>query len=270
MQLFVVNVGVNVADASRRGLRSPVFQDGTFEFVPIKEHRDFADVEAIPTYGQLRTCTGRAESLSEYLPEGVVQYRVHVDPEFNSFTYGDILSPRAANLRDVTEGDHLWFLARLWNHDGTRWTQGSDFYFIGVFEVERNILIEALTEPERVPSEVRHRIRANAHYKRWVDGGDRSAFRVMTGRPAGCARFRRALRVTRDIAAHLFGGEYNPEEDAFLVGDRMLRNVNGRARRFRTFGSATRSVRPFLNSCVEWHQPHLAALAALASAHARG
>lgn len=270
MQLFAINVGVNMADASRRGLRSPIFPDGTFEFVPIKEHRDFANVEGIPRYCQLPTCTGRAASLSAYLPSGIIRYRVHVDPEFNTFTYGDILSPRAANLRDVLEGDHVWFLARLWNHDGTGWTQGSDFYFIGMFEVSGNILIEAVTEPEHVPSSIRQRIQANAHYKRWVGGGDRRAFRVITGHPAGSFRFHRALRVTRDIAAHLFAGTYDPDEDVFRVGDRILMNLNGRPRRFQAFGSATRTVQAFLNSCVEWHEPHLTALADLASVHARG
>ena len=268
MRLFVVNVGVNMADASRRGLRSPVFPDGTFEFVPIKEHRDIANFAGIPRYCDLPTYTRRADSLAAYVPKGVALYRAHFDPEFSTFTYGDIVSPRAANLRDVTEGDVVWFLARLWNHDGAGWAQGSGFYFIGLFEVEDNILVEAGTEPEGFPADVRQRIQANAHYKRWADAGDRSAFRVITGLRPGSFRFDRGLRVTPEIAAHLFGGRYDPREGLFRLGGEILTNRNGRPRRFETFGSATRTVQAFLNSAIAGPQQHLAWLSRLAAAHA--
>ena len=53
MRLYVVNVGVNTADAGERGLRSPVFPDGTFEFVPIKEESRFSQAEGIRSYSDL-------------------------------------------------------------------------------------------------------------------------------------------------------------------------------------------------------------------------
>jgi hypothetical protein len=36
-RVFIINVGVN---ASHGGLKSPIFEDGTFEFVPIPELRE--------------------------------------------------------------------------------------------------------------------------------------------------------------------------------------------------------------------------------------
>ena len=53
MKLYVVNVGVNTADAGKRGLRSPMFPDGTFEFVPIKEESRFSQAEGIRSYNDL-------------------------------------------------------------------------------------------------------------------------------------------------------------------------------------------------------------------------
>ena len=201
-------VGVNTADAARRGLRSPVFPDGTFEFVPIKEESRFSQAEGIRSYSDLPSWTGRARSLAGFLPERVRLYRAHADPEFETFTYGDILSVRAANLAGVEPGDQLWFLARLWDHDGTRWTGASGFYFIGLLEVEQNRFFAAGTRLEGIPPAVRKRIGNNAHYHRLL-AGDTAAFRILCGRQAASWRFLRALRVTPKVAGVLFGGSYD-------------------------------------------------------------
>ena len=59
------------ADAAKRGLRSPVFPDGTFEFVPIKEESRFSQAEGIRSYSDLPSWTGRVRSLAGFLPERV-------------------------------------------------------------------------------------------------------------------------------------------------------------------------------------------------------
>jgi hypothetical protein len=141
MQVFVVNVGVNSNDAAKRGLRSPVFPDGTFEFVPITERSDLISAAGIPTYADLSSHTRRVRNLGELVPEAMRTRRVHADPEFETYTYGDILSPRAANLKHVRSGDLVWFLSRLWHHDGRRWSRESDFYLIGFLDVQQNILV---------------------------------------------------------------------------------------------------------------------------------
>jgi Nucleotide modification associated domain 3 len=245
VRLYVVNVGVNVADATRRGMRSPIFTDGTFEFVPIKESRAFAACPEVPRYCELSTHTGRAVSLAAYVPEKIAEYRVHNDPEFETCTYGDVMSARAANLKYVVESDQLWFLARLWNHDGLRWEKESDFYFIGRFEVEQNVLVASNSGPGDFSADLLGRIECNAHYRRWVycDGWD--AFRVITGKRPGSARFRRALRVTPEVAGLLFGGAYDRKSDGFRSGNRLLKNRNGTPRLFARFGSVTRAVQSF-------------------------
>ena len=247
MRLYVVNVGVNTADAARRGLRSPVFPDGTFEFVPIKEESRFSQAEGIRSYSDLPSWTGRARSLAGFLPERVRLYRAHADPEFETFTYGDILSVRAANLAGVEPGDQLWFLARLWDHDGTRWTGASGFYFIGLLEVEQNRFFAAGTRLEGIPPAVRERIGNNAHYHRLL-AGDTAAFRILCGRQAASWRFLRALRVTPKVAGVLFGGSYDGSSGVFRRGSEVLKNKNGRPRRFDRFGSITRTIQCFLDS----------------------
>ena len=270
MRLFLVNVGVNSEDAARRGLRSPVFADGTFEFVPITERSDLNSVAGIATYADLSSHTGQVRNIGELVPEAMRARRVHADPEFKTYTYGDTLSSRAANLKHVRRGDHVWFLARLWEHDGRRWSGDSDFYLIGFLDVERNILVPPGTAPEGLEQEVRHRISENAHYKRLALARDRSAFRVLVGSLQRSRRFEYAIRVVPEIAAHLFGGTFDPVERVFRRDGETLCNKNGKPRRFETFGSITRSVQAFLDSEVAGDLEHIRTLVALAAQNGRG
>jgi hypothetical protein len=185
-----------------------------------------------------------------------------LDPEFETFTYGDVLSPRAANLAAVAVGDDLWFLARLWAHDGSRWTGASDFYFIGRFEVELNILVPASTIPGNMPDEVEKRIRANAHYRRLLCGGG-SAFRIVAGQLERSCRFARPLRVTPEVVGLIYGGTYQPDKGTFHRGGQVLRNLNGKERRLGTFGSVTRSIQAFLSSDDSEQRDDLEALTRL-------
>lgn len=86
MRLYVANVGVNTADVRRRGVKSPVFPDGSFEFVPIKESVSFAQARSILRYGDLPRWTARASSIADFLPDRLRDYRAHADPEFETFT----------------------------------------------------------------------------------------------------------------------------------------------------------------------------------------
>lgn len=263
MRLFVVNVGVNSRHAARRGTRSPVFPDGSFEFLPIPESAAFAGCPGIPTYRDLRSWTGRVANLAALVPERERAHRVHADPEFETFTYGDIPSPRAANLTTAVRGDQVWFLARLWSHDGARWTGTSDFHFIGFFELQANIPVPAGTGPDDLPTDVRKRIRRNAHYAR-LKCGHREAFRVLVGSRTGSCRFAHAMRITPEVAGLIYGGRYHPGDGTFRRGRTVLRSLNGKVRRFDTFGSVTRSIQAFLDSAKPEDREHLKMLSRLA------
>ena len=266
MRLYVANVGVNTRDASKLGLKSPVFPDGTFEFVPITEDDRFSRAAGIPTYHYLPSWTGRVRCLAELLPERVRRYRTHADPEFETFTYGDVETPRAANLALIQPDDQLWFLARLWNHDGIRWTGDHDFYFIGYIQVEQNLTFAAGTQTADISVKVRKRIENNAHFRRLL-AGHRDWFRVLLGRPRTSCRFNRAFKVTADVAALLFGGSYDASTGLFNIGKETLRNKNGRPRRFRHFGSITRAIQCFLDSSVREQRDCVEKLVKIARKH---
>ncbi|MDI6839263.1 MAG: hypothetical protein QMD71_00135 [bacterium] len=145
MKLFIANVGVNTSHVSK-GLRSPIFSDKTFEFIPIPEEEERKKVLFSPRYCEIRCFNKPNLAISEYLCPERRSDIAHNDPEFNdpefndpefkSFTYGDIFSPRAANLKEIQPDDLLFFLARLWLYkDG--FTNESDLYFIGYFTVEK-------------------------------------------------------------------------------------------------------------------------------------
>jgi hypothetical protein len=92
LQVCLVNVGVNSED-KRRGLMSPLFDNGEFEFVPIAEDPPFAKCELIRTYEEMHSFS--QNQFSEFVPERMLTSKVHNDPEFENFTFGDYPS---ANL----------------------------------------------------------------------------------------------------------------------------------------------------------------------------
>ena len=147
----------------------------------------------------------------------------------------------------MTPGDQLWFLARLWNHDGTLWTGDDGFYFIGFIEVERNLSFAKGTLPTDISVKVRKRIENNAHYRR-IQAGDREWCRILCGKPRKSCRFSRAIRVTADVAGLLFGGSYDASTDHFKRGKEILKNKKGNPRSFKQFGSITRTIQCFLDS----------------------
>jgi hypothetical protein len=207
MRLYLANVGVNTADARLRGLKSPVFLDRTFEFVPIKESASFAQARSIPRYRDLPSWTGRARSIADFLPDQFRKYKTHADPEFETFTYGDIRSPRASHLRRMGRGDELWFLARLWSHDGDTWTGRHALYLIGYLVVRR--VIELPEGPSELLPQVVHWIENNAHWRRRL-AGDRSPATIVVGDRSASRRFEKAIQVTPEVAGLIYGGKYDP------------------------------------------------------------
>jgi hypothetical protein len=128
MNVVLLRIGI---DTGAGGIHGPLFANGTFEYIPIP------DGQAVDerTYGNL---AGRhRRKLIDYFPvarrDRMANQSIHVDPEFESFTYGDPTTPKAG-LRHLQPGDLLVFYCGL---------QGWDFecdpalYLMGYFEVER-------------------------------------------------------------------------------------------------------------------------------------
>jgi hypothetical protein len=126
------------------------------------------------------------------IPHGYLSKRVHNDPEFSSFTYGDypVHSPRASNLRRLRDGDYIVFYARLVKWENDQFAKGGNFYVVGIFEIER--IYRDITTP--LSPKILEVIKSNAHVKRglwlkrywdgfWVFKGSRNSIRLQRAIP---------------------------------------------------------------------------------------
>lgn len=231
-KVYLANVGVNRSD-EKRGMMSPLFQDNTFEFIPIKESKEVRG-EKIPTYKILKAFNSNS-SLADYLPEKIHSYYAHNDPEFDTFTYGDVIkNSRSRNLLKIEKDDYIFFLARLTPYKNGRYTKiEGNFYFIGFFQVE------GLYQTKQELEENEEKIKENAHYKRYRLNFEKvGSFFILKGDIEKSKRFKHPIRVDRSFC------------DIFLT------DVYGRAFKWKddskfdnqVIGSYTRTIRSVLDS----------------------
>lgn len=130
MQVVLLRVGI---DAGAGEMQGPLFDDGSFELLPIPD-RFHKLGENTATYGNTKCRSGRL--LIDYFSEKVrADYRnvpIHLDPEFETFTYGDPTRGAKRGLRNLEKGDLLVFYAGLepWPQTGEK-----NLYIIGYFNV---------------------------------------------------------------------------------------------------------------------------------------
>jgi hypothetical protein len=126
MKIALLRIGI---DTGSGGIHGPLFQDGTFEYIPIPD--GFGSDKC--TYGN--TIGKHGKKLVEYFPEArkakVANQSIHFDPEFATFTYGDPTRPKAG-LRHLKQGDMLIFYCGLEGWDFKSWPA---LYLMGYFEI---------------------------------------------------------------------------------------------------------------------------------------
>jgi hypothetical protein len=256
-RIFLANVGVNSADA-QDGLRSPIFGDGTFEFVPIRETAPLAPTARAATYASLHAWSGRSAYLDAYVPKRWHATSVHADPEFDTFTYGDdATNGRAANLRDVRPGDELWFLSRLWAYDDARheWTdRHGRFYLVGYLAADSNTVIDPAVS---LDPELATRLARNAHLL-WASGSGSWPFRVIAGTSAS-RRFRTPLEVTPEVAGLIYGGR-REATDLYRRDGAVRTTKTGSPLTFKWFHSNTRAIQCWLDADREGDAEYIAEL----------
>ncbi len=172
-KIYLANVGVNASHMGK-GLKSPRFPDGRFEFVTIPERKEFQSGEGLVRYSELKCWNEASQPLTRYLPPTQWDKITHFDPEFDGWTYGDECgrAVRAMGLKQMRVGDLLVFLARLTDYQNGQFTAQAGFYLIGYLEIAE-ILSEVRSEPEAAIFE---RLGHNAHLRRainlpgWYDG----------------------------------------------------------------------------------------------------
>ncbi|VVB84211.1 Uncharacterised protein [uncultured archaeon] len=167
-KISIINVGANAASGT---LRSPIFKDGTFEFVPVKT--DNLDTPTgFDTFSEFKNYNVRP--IIEFIPKKFLSESMHNDPEFITHTYGDTpesepkssklkSSPRAFNLRKLNKGDTLYYLARLVERNNVTWGNPG-FYLIGNLVLDKIIKKSDLEKNPTLITQVQN----NAHVKRWL------------------------------------------------------------------------------------------------------
>lgn len=128
MKAALLRIGI---DTGSGGIHGPLFQDGTFEFLPIPD-LDGVDER---TYGN--TIGRYGKPLVDYFPteyrrSQVANRRIHFDPEFETFTYGDP-TPSKKKLGSLQPGDMLIFYCGL---EGWDFECEPALYLMGYFEIQ--------------------------------------------------------------------------------------------------------------------------------------
>ena len=110
-QVVLLRVGI---DSGSGGIQGPLFKDGTFDFVCIPDKKQVG----VHTYGSMIGKNG--QSLVNYFPASKRKRKagmhIHVDPEFETFTYGDPTTPKRS-LQNLRRGDFLVFYCGLQKWD---------------------------------------------------------------------------------------------------------------------------------------------------------
>ncbi|MGA2239177.1 MAG: hypothetical protein ABSG74_08195 [Candidatus Bathyarchaeia archaeon] len=189
-KIAFVNVGAN---ASHGTLRSPIFEDDTFEFVPIPDViLSLFEHNRGLRYEELGASNGVA--FREFIPAAYLVQFAHVDPDFTGFTYGDYPNHgRAANLRRLSPKDYVIFFSRLVRWDEGHFNGESGFYIIGFFEIE-TVFPDISRRPKK---EVLREIEANPHVIRGeCDSMFYDGFWIIKGTRRS-KRFKKALSLDK-------------------------------------------------------------------------
>lgn len=127
-QVVLLRVGI---DTGSGGMLGPIFADGSFEFIPIGADRDCLR----RTYGNTVGRHGR--KLIEYFTDArkgkMRDTFLHLDPEFETFTYGDPTIPKQG-LKKLKRRDLLVFYAGLQGWGNCKTPPG--LYIVGYFAIE--------------------------------------------------------------------------------------------------------------------------------------
>ncbi len=154
MKAMLLRVGI---DKGTDGALGPIFKDGRFEYIPISEY----DENSKENRTYKNTIGRKGKLFSTYLPRSIWNRKIHYDPEFDTFTYGDPTSKRDYLLK-LGKGDLLVFYAGLTPYQNRVYKTA--LYIIGYFLVDRIIDFNKLSKKEI--EDVFQRYSNNAHIKR--------------------------------------------------------------------------------------------------------
>lgn len=232
MRVYLANVGSNAS----HGFASPLFEDGSFEFIPIPE-RDPAGASArLVRYADLRSHYYPDGDLLRYVPQRLRDSPCHNDPEFETLTYGNRDNGRSSALTTLRPGDALLFLARLERWDDGKRMREFGFYLIGGLSVDYAEFVTPQTSGRDRFAKNANAIRGDERFL-GVAGSSRSR------------RFRKAVPITRDLC-----------DKVFRAADGSPWRWGGGKSDLQVIGSYTRSCRRMLDASVPEQERRIADL----------
>lgn len=180
--ILLLRVGIDSGTGNGHG---PLFEDNSFEYIPIPEGKDGPDTSEERTYADIPDRA--AGTLADHAPQLANQVP-HFDPEFETFTYGDPSPNKRSQLSRLTSDDLLIFYSSLTPQDVD---VGSRLHVIGYFTVDEAVDLEDLSPSER--EEALTEVENNAHAKR-VELTPTTSVRdhfpvIVKGRPADSQLF---------------------------------------------------------------------------------
>jgi hypothetical protein len=181
MKGMLLRVGI---DKSSDGVLSPIFQDGSFEYIPLSE-KDEGSTEK-RTYHDLEGTKGK--SLSSYLPPRVAQRKVHLDPEFTTFTYGDV-GRKANYLLKLNPGDLLVFYMGLTPNSRSEYPEA--LYITGYITVKE--VLDFKNIPLLHVKRIEEKYSNNSHLKRQ---SDKTSLVLVVGSPEKSKLLDKAILIS--------------------------------------------------------------------------
>ncbi|MGA3328085.1 MAG: hypothetical protein ABSF45_26845 [Terriglobia bacterium] len=185
MQVVLLRVGI---DTGSGGIVGPVFKNGSFEYIPIPDNSRGHGIDK-RTYGN--TYGRHGSRLIRYFPErrreAMRGQSIHVDPEFETFTYGDPTIPKVS-LQRLAAGSILVFYAGL---KGWGFERKPALYIIGCFVATHAGLATSFTGVE-----LRRLFRNNFHVKHREVFNDQKEFLVLVKGGKGSRLLKRAVKIS--------------------------------------------------------------------------
>ena len=139
-KVILLRVGL---DTGAGGQYAPIFDDNTFEYIPIPSN------QGKRTYSDIPSRYNKEKMLLEFFPERkreqMKAQNVHEDPEFETFTYGDPAVSRRG-LRKLKKGDMLVFFCGLQRGEGRKAKRA--IYLMGYFNVDCAGSVASFTKEE--------------------------------------------------------------------------------------------------------------------------
>ncbi len=159
MKALLLRVGI---DKGSGGCLGPIFDDGSFEYIPIPEKCDTLENTI---YANL---FGRNyKILAGFVPIKLHNSTPHIDPEFETFTYGDPTPNKRNQLVKLHPGDLLVFYAGLEEKNSFDIPK---LFIIGYFIVKNVYDFNKILKTEH--ASILKKVSNNAHAKRrYIDKG---------------------------------------------------------------------------------------------------